>query len=53
MTARLLIRQENGDLGFPPISANSAEMDGAPVALLKNNCRSFTAFRMTGHWILE
>jgi hypothetical protein len=26
----LLIRQENSDIAFPPISAKNAEMDGAP-----------------------
>jgi len=26
----LLIRQENSDIVFPPISAKNAEMDGAP-----------------------
>jgi len=26
----LLIRQENSDIVFPPISAKDAEMDGAP-----------------------
>jgi hypothetical protein len=27
---QLLIRQENGEIAFPPISAKDAEMDGAP-----------------------
>jgi hypothetical protein len=26
----ILIRQENSDIVFPPISAKDAEMDGAP-----------------------
>ena len=33
-TLRLLIRQENSDIAFPPISAKSAEMDGAPTQYL-------------------
>jgi hypothetical protein len=27
---QLLIRQENSEIAFPPISAKDAEMDGAP-----------------------
>ena len=30
LAAYLLIRQENSDIAFPPISAKNAEMDGAP-----------------------
>jgi hypothetical protein len=34
LAARLLIRQENSEIAFPPISAKDAEMDGAPSQYL-------------------
>jgi hypothetical protein len=35
----LLIRQENSDIAFPPISAKNAEMDGAPCNRSKSSRR--------------